>query len=291
MWIAFTAACLAALCMGNAAQVSPTDGMYDYKSEDGATLTCQLVSANMENVNMKWYKNGVEISEDPLRYEMSTSGDDMNEYNLRILHPMQDDVGQYTCNFTISGDGTTKETFGQVVSLKSPAYVNGFESTSKNLVQGDPLVLKCDAWGYPLPEVQWQVEYDDAPEGAAEGFVPLDLSDERIVISTDPDSNIVNGSLRINDLDYEDRAKYMCIASNGVGNSSDATIQLRVKDKLAALWPFLGICAEVIILCIIIFVYEHRRAKKMADEDAPEEAGHLTNSNDHKNKDDVRHRK
>ena len=46
-------------------------------------------------------------------------------------------------------------------------------------------------------------------------------------------------------------------------------------DKLAALWPFLGICAEVAILCIIIFVYEKRRAKKMQAEEAPEEAGQL----------------
>ena len=49
-----------------------------------------------------------------------------------------------------------------------------------------------------------------------------------------------------------------------------------VTDKYAALWPFLGICAEVLILCIIIFIYEKRRATKMAQEDAKEgEADHL----------------
>ena len=35
-------------------------------------------------------------------------------------------------------------------------------------------------------------------------------------------------------------------------------------DKYAALWPFLGIVAEVVILCIIIFACEKRRAKKAA---------------------------
>lgn len=36
--------------------------------------------------------------------------------------------------------------------------------------------------------------------------------------------------------------------------------------KLAALWPFLGICAEVFILCAIILVYEKRRNKADPDE-------------------------
>lgn len=39
-----------------------------------------------------------------------------------------------------------------------------------------------------------------------------------------------------------------------------------VVGKLAALWPFLGICAEVFILCAIILVYEKRRNKADLDE-------------------------
>ncbi len=36
--------------------------------------------------------------------------------------------------------------------------------------------------------------------------------------------------------------------------------------KLAALWPFLGICAEVFVLCAIILIYEKRRNKAELDE-------------------------
>lgn len=39
-----------------------------------------------------------------------------------------------------------------------------------------------------------------------------------------------------------------------------------VLDKLAALWPFLGICAEVIVLCAVIFVYEKKRNKAELEE-------------------------
>lgn len=38
------------------------------------------------------------------------------------------------------------------------------------------------------------------------------------------------------------------------------------SDKYAALWPFLGICAEVAVLCTIIFIYEKRRQKPDFDE-------------------------
>lgn len=38
--------------------------------------------------------------------------------------------------------------------------------------------------------------------------------------------------------------------------------------KLAALWPFLGICAEVFVLCAIILIYEKKRNKQeMEDSD------------------------
>lgn len=39
-----------------------------------------------------------------------------------------------------------------------------------------------------------------------------------------------------------------------------------ITDKFAALWPFLGICAEVIILCAIIIIYEKKRNKSELEE-------------------------
>jgi len=44
---------------------------------------------------------------------------------------------------------------------------------------------------------------------------------------------------------------------------------------MAAVWPFLGICAEVAILCTIIFIYEKRRNKRLEEEATREEADQL----------------
>ena len=49
-------------------------------------------------------------------------------------------------------------------------YVNKFEK-SKNLVQGDTLTLRCDAFGYPAPYAMWFRDEE-----------PLLASDERVTL-------------------------------------------------------------------------------------------------------------
>jgi len=73
-------------------------------------------------------------------------------------------------------------------------------------------------------------------------------------------------------VEMTDRANYTCSVSlNGkpVEPAVMRGILLRVKGKYAALWPFLGICVEVVILCVGIFIYERRT--KARNDDAGEE--------------------
>ncbi|CAG7828854.1 unnamed protein product [Allacma fusca] len=61
------------------------------------------------------------------------------------------------------------------------------------------------------------------------------------------------------------RGLYNCSAVYS-GKLYDYQFYVRVKDKLMPLWPFLGICLEVAVLCIIIVVYEKRRNKTELEE-------------------------
>lgn len=87
-------------------------------------------------------------------------------------------------------------------------------------------------------------------------------TDERYVIKSTGNKT----ELRINQLDIEkDQGEYICNGSNALGDTG-ATVSLHVRSRLAALWPFLGIVAEVIILVTIIFIYEKRRKPDEAPE-------------------------
>ena len=89
---------------------------------------------------------------------------------------------------------------------------------SKNLVQGDPLTLTCEVWGVPMPTVTWLK--DD---------VEVDDSDSRISFEDNQDG-VANATLRIKDLDFDDRDEYTCVAENMHGNAT-TTVLVRVKGR------------------------------------------------------------
>lgn len=71
------------------------------------------------------------------------------------------------------------------------------------------------------------------------------------------EQGVDNGELVVEEASRADAGMYRCKPAEGLA----ADTVLRVKDMYAALWPFLGICAEVFVLCAIILVYEKRRTK------------------------------
>lgn len=146
--------------------------------------------------------------------------------------------------------------------LESEYFVPG--TSSLNLVEGASLRLLCRTKSNDSVNVRWQMQ-------------PEDRSDDPEEVTSDPAFNVFQTTsptgasvavLNILSVKYSDRAFYICRADNGIA-ASDQTVLIRVKDKLAALWPFLGIVGEVIILCTVIFFYEKKRSKSEVDDDAP----------------------
>lgn len=219
-------------------------------------LKCEATFAMPPNVpdngyTIEWFKEGKHVKDVASlkgRYVLGT-------HNITLNNVVRGDMGEYQCTFVFDNN---QDRINQTVMLKAPPLIKKDFSKSKNLVQGDDWTVICPVTGFPYPTVHWSKDGEDLP-----------VMDNRIHIENS--GNIANAKLIIFSLTFDDQGDYQCYAnSTDSFNSTSSVIKLRVKDRLAALWPFLGIVAEVIILCIIIFIYEKKKSKEMEDEvDSP----------------------
>ncbi|ESN96547.1 hypothetical protein HELRODRAFT_163621 [Helobdella robusta] len=141
------------------------------------------------------------------------------------------------------------------------------DKVTKNAISGETFVFECKAYGFPTPVAHFLNGSKPIADSPRVTFKSINESDKTVTI---------NGTIRIQPVEYGDAGKYTCFFDTP--EKSKVEFEINVKDKFAAMWPFLGICAEVAILCIIIFIYEKRRSKKEAAKEAaaaPEEVDKL----------------
>lgn len=229
-------------------------------------LNCSLPANEVE-----WYKNGTLLVEtETLKFVRGENGIHM----LKNSKPKMADTGSYTCQ------GKDARGASMEFRVAMEPYVSKFTSSS-NVVEGETLKVTCTVNGYPIPTVEWRrLKEEGGSEWnkvEADGHFQLGEA-----------NGYVDSVLIISNATMQDRGEYMCYAENTLG-SSNSTVLIRVIDKYAALWPFLGICAEVVVLCAVIFIFEKRRGKKQVDEPDNEQnnAKHVVNAKDS----EVRNRK
>ncbi|KAG8519217.1 Basigin [Galemys pyrenaicus] len=238
-------------------------------------LTCTMNDSAVGITGHRWMKGDKVLSEDML-------SDLRTDYEVDSA----DRPGEYSCIFLPEHAGRANIQVSGVPKIKAV-------KSSENADEGDKVVLVCKSDSFP-PVLNWwwhkmnesgdQVKPCQPGQRAAEprlgprealpkavgtGDVPQPAplntpppqvitnssqGDKYFVVSSD-----VRSELHILKLDVdEDAGKYSCSANNTEGQGQDV-ITLRVRRHLAALWPFLGIVAEVLVLVTIIFIYEKRR--------------------------------
>uniref|UniRef100_A0A8C3QPB4 Basigin n=1 Tax=Cyanoderma ruficeps TaxID=181631 RepID=A0A8C3QPB4_9PASS len=219
-------------------------------------LSCNVSAPPSSITGHKWIHKGKTLVED-------NDGGVSTSYT--IDGKREEHSGVYECVF----EGNPPIS-GQVNISVAPQVTAYKKSEHGN--EGDTGVLVCKNPSFPAVTT-WS--WSKSGHGA------LENASGRYIINSSGNKT----ELRILKLDIEqDTGDYFCNGTNSYG-TGDATVNLRVRSRLAALWPFLGIVAEVLVLVTIIFIYEKRRKPdEVPDDDDGGSAPLKSNATNHKDK-------
>ncbi|XP_042650323.1 basigin isoform X2 [Tyto alba] len=238
------------------AGTSPDVKIHINNSSDMVILTCNMTGTYPAIQGHEWMHWG-EI--------VQTDADSSASTSYIIKGKIEDHSGIYECVYKTSPEVSVQ------VNVSVPPQVIAYKK-SEHGNEGDTGVLTCKNPSFP-PATSW-VWYKN-------GQGPIINGSGRYIIKSSGNKT----ELRILKLNIEeDTGDYRCNATNSHG-FGDAMVNLRVRSRLAALWPFLGIVAEVLVLVTIIFIYEKRRKPdEVLDDDDGGSAPLKSNATNHKDK-------
>lgn len=242
---------------------------------------------------------------------MTPNEDDTIEIHnakLTLLKPNYNSLGDYICSALPEQSGESS-----IIKLRAQPYIEDFgietSHTGKaaTIYDGDRLELTCRVPDESTPvNITW-LRSDTADDERL--MVPLAEVESKNLLITSNSNQLVAAAgpqqqsaqlaelpgyektysssgvivvekvnsftkrLIVDQVGPEHRGFYTCLVDNGVTERSRKTIFIRVKDNIIALWPFLGILAELLILFTIIHVWETQKAYKEAQVTGKQRSG------------------
>jgi hypothetical protein len=234
------------------------------------------VSDPTENPQIIWKKGNDAVTNiENLKNKIKLTYDSAKGLaTLTLTNPKEDAVGNYSC---VANPGKQDESSALIHATRSVLVK---VPTNINVVEEEKLRVQCKVLGDPVLSWTFQNETYNETKGRV-----------HVEDYTEDGKTVKNGMLIVDGITKDERGIVACIGENLSTNTSFISeCMIRVKDKYAALWPFLGICAEVIVLCAIIIIYEKKRNKTELEESDTDQSPDQKNTPDHGKDANLRHR-
>lgn len=224
--------------------------VFDDRYSDPLIMSCNITVPG--NYTLEWRRNGTLVRDHPQfqgRYQIIDA-----EHKLIIVPTLEEDAGLFTC-------GVPELLETHEFNVVANVYFR-FNPPNVYLTEGNRLQIYCFAFG-TAPEITWTV-----------GNQTYNESSGNIILQEDW-RGINNSILIIESVTYSDRMIYNCSATNMAikfGNAGyevavESTL-VRIREKIAPLWPVCGIAVEAVVLFLVFFIYEKTRNKEESDEKA-----------------------
>ncbi|CAF3323298.1 unnamed protein product [Rotaria socialis] len=229
-------------------------------------LKCEYTGEDGNGQFIEWYKDGVAVSTEKAGHYAVTTTEKESTLTIKIFVVNDTAVQFWQVKTNKPGYEEPSECrFEKISAIPSPQSIETNRANEKiesrqgsiRRSEDKAVVLKCiiepKPENYDENEIIWEYSKDEESYST----LPLSVTKEGDKISIEHVKKFHNGF-------------YQC-AMNNVTFS----VLLRVKDRLAALWPFIGIVSVVIVLVIIILIFEKRQKsnkKSSADDDDQDQA-------------------
>lgn len=170
-----------------------------YVAQQDKSVILQCRAQGIPNPNIRWLKNGQNISTDNYKYVFLHQG------WLSLPFPRAEDTGTYTCIAENEAGSTSSDI---QLNVQVPPMIQETSRLTTATV-GRTVQIPCNVTGFPIPDVIWK-------------------KDGRKILLDGDKYGYEDGMLSIYDIVAKDTGSYICIASNTAGEDSQEVL-LRIQ--------------------------------------------------------------